>query len=351
MKQIIILLIIFSLGCGNKNNQAKSSTSKDKPQTITKTPTQYFGDSIIFYNVDGLIKLAKKEGIQELEKKIYPLDLVYFDYSYAKTIVDLEFESGFWARYVKNESIIEYEKPNLTIELADRFNSKYAAKKLFDYYQELPKLTHSDTFYDIYNDIDSYLKVLVKFDLPELTKKLKTDYEKWCEIAQNSQKKKYLTIDEVVKMSVEEQMQFRPNELIVDANYIALQLAGALKYLNIEGFDDPLIEKLKKQQSYPLANKYEFPISRYNDLKNDYFSTKTIKDTLKITDIKKDYKKLEKLIFDNFNNCCDARAYEVIEAKTKAYISVSRNNGFDEYFIEIKENDSIKIDLKSSILE
>jgi hypothetical protein len=112
-----------------------------------------------------------------------------------------------------------------------------------------------------------------------------------------------------------------------------------------------LIEKLKTKQTYPFANKYSFPKPIIFDSKANNNSSKTIQNSAVIRDFRKDYKKLEKLIFDNFENCCDSKVCEIIEKGSKAYVSVSRNNGYDFYIISLNPNNTIIIDLISSLIE
>ena len=308
-------------------------------------------DVVKIYNADELINTAKTKGFKELKKAISPIDLVYVDSTCASILIDLEFRSGFSSKHYDNNKIITYELPELTLDLADNFNNTKAGKKLFDYYCSIPKHCKSDTIYYIYNNLDDYLKVLVKFSSPRLIERLRQDYNTWTKLAQKSPKKSYPTIEEMRKTSFEESMKFKTSDLYVDCNFIALQIAGALNYLKVKGFDNSLIEKLKVTQTYPFSNRYSFPKPIIFDSKANYNSSKTIQNSGGIGDFKKDYKKVEKLIFDNFENCCDSKIYEIIEKGSKAYISVSRNNGYDFYTVRLNKDNSVIIDKISSIIE
>ena len=307
--------------------------------------------SLKIYNAEDLINIGKSKGFKELKNTIYPLDLVYLDSSYASTIIDLEFNDGFYSKHVYNNKIITYELPELTLELADNFNNTKAGIKLFDYYCSIPKHSKCDTIYYIYNRLDSYLKVLVKFSSPQLISKLKHDYYEWTKLAQKSPKKSYPTIENMRKTSFVESMKFKTSELYVDCNFIALHLAGALNYLKVKGFDDILIEKLKTKQSNPFAPRYSFPKPFIIDSKKDNYSSKTIQNKTSISDFRKDIKKIEKVIFDNFENCCDSKIDEIIFKGPKAYISVSRSNGDDYYIISLKANNTVVIDLIGGAIE
>jgi hypothetical protein len=308
-------------------------------------------DVVKIYSADDLINTAKTKGFKELQWTISPIDLVYVDSTYAQILIDLEFKFGFSSKHYDNNKIITYELPELTLDLADNFNNRKAGKKLFDYYCTIPKHCKADTIYYIYNNLDDYLKVLVKFSSPQLIERLKQDYNTWTKLAQKSPQKSYPTIEEMSKTSVKESMKFKTSDLYVDCNFIALQIAGALNYLKVKGFDNSLIEKLKTTQTYPYANRYSFPKPIIFDSKANYNSSKTIQNLTGIGDFRKDYKKVEKLIFDNFGNCCDSKIYEIIEKGSKAYISVSRNNGYDFYTVRINKDNSVVIDKISSIIE
>lgn len=308
-------------------------------------------DIVKIYNAGDLINIAKTKGFKELKKTISPIDIVYVDSTYAPTLIDLEFKAGFWNKDWDNNKIITHELPELTLELADNFNNIKAGKKLFDYYCSIPKHSKADTIYFIYNNLDDYLKVLVKFSSPQLIERLKQDYYDWTKLAQNSPKKSYQTIEEMRKTSFEESMKFKTSDLYVDCNFVALQIAGALDYLKVKGFDDMLIEKLKTKQSYPFASSYSFPKPNNIDSKTDNLTSKTIQNKTSISDFKKDFKKIERVIFDNFENCCDSKIYEIIEKDSKAYISVLRNNGYDFYKVGLNVNNTIVINLISSIIE
>ena len=129
-----------------------------------------------------------------------------------------------------------------------------------------------------------------------------------------------------------------------------LQIAGALNCLNVKGFDDKLIKKLLSRQSYPYAKEYSFPKPLIFDSTKIPFERKTIINKSKISDFRKDYKAIEKLILKNFDNSCNPKIIEIIEKKNKAYITVSRDNGCDYYLIIINKDNTIEIDLISSFI-
>lgn len=307
-------------------------------------------DALKIYNADELMKIAKNKGIQELEKSIDPINLVYLDSSYAQTIIDLEFKTKFLDKHPYNNKVVTYELPKLTIKLAEQFNIINAQKKLFEYYCNIPKFIKSDTIYYIYNHLDDFLKELVKINSPRLIARLKHDYNIWCELARKSPKKIYPTIEEMRKIPFKESHQFKPSDLLVDCNYISLQIAGALNYLKIKAFDDSLIEKLKAKQSNPFARKYEFPKPYFIESKRSDLS-KTIQNVTSISNFRKDFKKVEKLILDNYENCCDSRICEILYKGPRACVTILRNNGSDFYTVELNTDKTILIDFIGSLIE
>lgn len=306
-------------------------------------------NSLKIYDSDSLIKIAQGQGINALKKIIDPIDLVYVDSSSATPIMDLEFTTGLWGKHYDNNNVTIYYTPDLTLELADKFANKIAAKKLFEYYCKLPKVSRSDTIYNIYGNLDDYLKVLIKFNSVQLIQKLKEDFNEWSKIAQNSPKKRYQTIEEMKKTSFEESMKFKTSDLIIDCNYLLLQIAGALNYLKVQGFDKALLEKLKTNQTFPFASRYSFPVPSLSASKA--IRSKTIENSSNIKDLKKDYKKLETIILNNFEDCCGSRIYEIIEKGPKAHVTMARNNGSDFYTVTLEPNNKIVIDLISFIIE
>lgn len=296
------------------------------------------------YNASELINIGKQKGIRELEKKIQPIDLVYLDTSYASAIIDIEFKSGFLTKHYDNQNVYIYNTPETTMELADKFNNKKAGARLFEYYCKLPKFIKSDTIYSVYKDLDDYLKLLVKFKSPKLIERLKKDYYEWSILAKKAPKKVYPTIEEMQKIPFEESIKFKQTDLHYDCNFIVLQIAGALNRLKVAGFEDSLIEQLKAKQTYPFASRYSFPKAFNFEPMPNVASTKTVQNRSSISNFRTDIKKIEKIFTENFDYCCESKIYEIIENGCKAYFSVSRNNGFDSYKVEIKEDKTIKIE-------
>lgn len=301
-------------------------------------------NKIEIYNATDLINIGRNKGIHEIENKIYPIDLIRLNPSFASDIIDIEFKTGFWGKHHDNNNVYIFDIPKTTMELADQFNNEKAGAKLFEYYCKLPKFIKSDTIYYIYNNLDDYLKLLVKFKSPKLIERLKTDYFELSNLAKEAPRKIYPTAEERQKTSFEESLKFKQSDLSVDCNFLALQIAGALNSLHVVGFDNSLIEKLKTRQSWPYASRYSFPKTFNFGSKLNNKHTKTIQNRTSISNYRTDIKKIEKMFADNFDFCCDSRIYEIIEDGHKAYISVSRSNGYDYYKVEIREDKTIKVE-------
>lgn len=301
------------------------------------------------YNADELMNIAKTKGIHELERDINPIDLVYIDTSYATKLIDLEFKIGFWEKQYNGREITTYGLPSITMEFADNFNNSKAGKMLFDYYCLLPKIIKSDTIYNIYNHLDEYLKIMIKYNSTPLKERLIKDYDEWSNLAKKTPRKIYPTIDELRNLSIEDSLVYKTNNLYVDCNFIVLQIAGALDYLKVNGFNDSLLQIIKRKQTYPFANSYTFPKPYGKGLKSNYISRKTIENTTLITNFKTDYKKIEKKLLENFESCCDSKLFEIIEQGANAYIIMSHNNGYDYYKVILKPDNKIVITYLSSV--
>ncbi len=335
-----ILILILSL----------LSVAQLKAQQL-ETAQNSNSDSVTIYSSAYLINIAKHKGINELKNLINPIDLVYLDSAYAPKLIDLEFKSGFLGRHFDNDKIITYELPELTLAIADDFDYKKADKKLFDYYCSIPKFIRSDTLYYIYNNLDHYLEVLIKVNPAGLIEKLKKDYNEWTKLALKAPKKIYPTIEERQKMPFMESIKFKPSNLYPDCNFLVLQLAGALNYLNVKGFDNLLLENLKTRQTMPYLKSYSFPKPFFMGSKTNNSSRTIIQNKTKITGFRKDIKKLEQIFFGNFEYGSGSKLIKIIENGSKACLSFSRNNGSAFYLVTLKTDNTIAVDLLYSVIE
>ncbi len=313
----------------------------------TNTPT----DALKIYNATELLNIGKKKGIQEIEKIIEPINLVYLNKLYSSIIIDIEFKTGFLEKLKNHKNIYTFGIPKNTMEVATAFFDKNAGTKLFEYYNRLPKFIKSDTIYTIYNNLDDFLKILIKYKSPKLIDKLKRDYYEWYSLAKKAPKKVYPTIDEMQKTFSIESITYKPNDLYVDCNFLALQIAGALNILKVDGFDNLLLEKLKKIQTYPFAKKYTFPTTFDYDQPSKNKFNNICQNTEKINSFRTDISKVYKLLARTGYIDQKSELDMVIEDGLKAYVTTSRSNGYDFFLIEIIENNKIKIDLISSIIE
>ena len=94
---------------------------------------------------EDLIITAMTKGIEIIKDKTDPMNLLYMDSTLARKLIDVEFNSGFCIKHPDVRGIYIFGVPDCTIDIAKRFNDRYAAEKLFSYYCKLPKLIYSDT--------------------------------------------------------------------------------------------------------------------------------------------------------------------------------------------------------------
>jgi hypothetical protein len=343
---IFVLLTISISACGaifKRNDKTKSDETTDNQKSAQSRVVK-------IYHANELINIGKKQGLDALKDKIDPLCLVVLDTAYASTLIDLEFENGLWSTHPYNKNIKVCHVPETTRELAELLNNQKAVRKLYNYYCSIPKFNRSDTLYHVLNNLDEFLSVLLKNESPLLINRLKRDFVEWEALARTSPKKKYLSKEELKAPSFKDSQKFNPNELIVDCNYIAFQIAAALNSRNIVGFDDALMQKLKAKQSNPYLERYSFPKPEAGcfNVENTYISRKVLSIPPPALTISKDYKKIEKIILDSINNCCQSSLYEVIENGDAGYFLFSRNNGMDGYRVSIQDNNILVIDLMES---
>jgi hypothetical protein len=295
------------------------------------------------WSVDDFIKIGYTKGISKLESLNFDfINLVYIDSTLAKKIVDIEFKSTFYEKHSDSVGIYWYNRPKNTEEIASKFNDKYAAAKLFSYYKSLPKFIKSDTIYGVYNNLDSFLSILLYYNPKGLKEKLKKDFYEWQKISKKAPIKKYLNQKEMRAMNFMESLKLKKSDLYPDCNYLVFQLANAIKLLHEPGFDNRLIAQLKKKQTYPYIDAYQFPISKNHEFVN--FQNNVIKIKLgkrypNIATLVKDSKGFEKILLQGIENCCAVRVYQIIYDKNnKAYVETSRNNGSDGYRICLTGN-------------
>ena len=362
MKTGMIILSVSALifgGCIQRTNS--SNIYATLPQTDMLS-IQQFADTILkkdminpiqILDAEAIISEASKIGLKNLEKIINPIILTYLDFPFCSTLIEMEFKTDFLEKHHSNKNVYFYNLPKYTFELADEHNNKEALEMLFEYYIQIPKIAKSDTIYAINSNSDNFLKVLVKSNNPNLLKRLSKDYKEWSELAKISKPKSYLSREEFrerARNDLDEFLKFKEDDLYVDCSYKALQLAGALNYLKAEGFDNELLENLKKQQTYPYASDYEFKIFNFpTDQTNEY--VKVIPNTDQINNFKEDYQKIKNFLFKNVDNCCGAKITDIIYYKSKAYVYVLRNNGSNDYLLKLNTDNTITIKFISMIIE
>lgn len=314
-------------------------------QPITKT------DALKIYNATELLNVGKKKGIHEIENIVSPIDLVYLNPQYGSAIIDIEFKTGFLKKHHSEKNIYTYGIPTNTMEVADMYGDIKAGAKLFEYYCKLPKYIKSDTIRSIYNNLDDFLKLLVKYKSPKLIERLKKDYYEWSNHAKKAPKKSYQSVEEMMNTTFEESMKFKPSDLYVDCNFMALQIAGALNSLQVIGFDDKLLEKLKKEQSWPFAKSYSFPKTFNNNSTLSVNSAKSFENVTAIKSFRNDIKKLYELLVQNEYISSDSDIYRVIEDGSKACVYVTWADGYGVFRVELTEKNKVRVVLISSTTE
>lgn len=314
-------------------------------QPITKT------DALKIYNATDLLNVGKNKGIREIENFVNPIDLVYLNPQYGSAVIDIEFKTGFLKKHQNERNIYTYGIPTHTMEVAEMFGDIKAGAKLFEYYCKLPKYIKSDTIRSIYNNLDDFLKLLVKYKSPKLIERLKKDYYEWSNLAKKAPKKSYQSVEEMLNTTFEESMKFKPSDLYVDCNFMALQIAGALNSLQVIGFDDKLLEKLKKEQSWPFTNSYSFPrIFNYNSAFS-VNSAKLIDNVTAIKSFRNDINKLYELLVQNKYISSGSKIYRVIEDGSQACVYVTWADGYGVFRVDLTEKNKVRIVLISSTTE
>jgi len=305
------------------------------------------------YSVDELMTIGLKHGISKLESYVSPISILYVDSTKSKDIIAIEFKAGFVEKHSQSSEHFYYNVPFYTEYLAENFNDKYAGRKLFEYYRNLPKFIKSDTIYAMYGgDFDKYLAILIKLNIKNLNNILKQDFYQWNKLSQKTSPKQYPTFEELRNRSFEESMKFNESDLYLDCSFISFQLAYALNLLNEPKFDDKFVEELKAKQTWTFIDRYKFP-----KVNTRYYNSGFYKLEIPLT---KTYNNINELVLDssfetffikNVEDCCEANITVIVhDNKLTGFVGISRNNGSDDYRIKLN-NKTLIVETMSSIIE
>jgi len=303
-----------------------------------------------------------------------PMVLFYLDSTLTSTLIELEFKKGFLTKHYRNDSVYQYGIPNFTYTLANVYDNGKAIEKLFEYYKHIPKFIKSDTIYYIYSDLNDILRVLVKSKNPDIQERLLQDYQEWIALSKIAKPKSYLEEKERLEailnkdkmekermiqhdydedglyfertiefsFNFEEMMKFREDDLYVDCIRIAFQLAGALNYLKVNGFNNDLLENLRKQQTHFYVSFYEFKIFDFHPIDESSYIL-TVPDSGLIKNFNTDFQNIEKFLFKHVDSSLNARVTEIVYYKTKAYVYVEHDSGHNDYLLQLNTGDTITI--------
>lgn len=293
------------------------------------------------YNADELIKYGLKYGVAELCKLTDPSVIILLDKSYADKLIKMEFKEGFVEKYYQRKNLYIKRIPELTLTIAHQFGINNAKKKIFEYYCSIPKGITSDTIYDLYHDLNKVLDILVIYQSSSVIKRLVDDYHVWRDLIKTTPKIKYSKDGEI-----------RNGNSYNDCRYITLQLAGALCYLNVKGFDQDLLNYLISIQSSPMAKYYSIPEPIWHIFDVTKYSKKmpiTKKSKSPITSFRKDYKLIWKLIEKGGEYGKDSEIEEFIFKGNLAYIRISGSAWYNDYLVKIINKNAIAVAMISGL--
>jgi len=195
--------------------------------------------------------------------------------------------------------------------------------------------------------LDDFLSTLVTDKSEQLSKRLVDDYHIWKGLIENTPKMKYPTPEERSKESPNEWLNFHESELYNDPRVRALQIAGALNYLKVKGFNKKLLDSLISTQSCPWYDNYSFKKPEKPNVPL-YFTS--IKSKIPITNFEKDYEKILKIINKNLSGAFGSEIWQIVEKGNIAYINISITNGYTDYIVRIKDKNTILVALISQIV-
>jgi len=298
------------------------------------------------WKAEDLINVAMTNGLSKIKAITDPMNLLFMDSTLAKKLIDAEFNSGFCIKRSDVAGIYIFCEPEYTLKIAEKFNDRYAAEKLFSYYCKLPKFIHSDTIYNMYSSLEKMISTLKPYSLKGFREKLKRDYYDWQKLARKAAPKVYPVFKRGKKFNWMEEMKFRKSDLYPDCNLIVYILANALKDLKEPGFNEFLIEKLKKKQTYPylrvLFFSSPFPFSTYKSYLENNVTTRQVP-YYNIEQFVRNSKAVENIICPISGDWKSNINGDIIYCnKNKAWVEVSRQDGFDGYVLDLK-NHQLKI--------
>lgn len=293
------------------------------------------------------LSILDDKGLEYLESFTNPINLVYLNEANALTVIDKEFSTGLLQARRDSSGIYNYNTPSYTMEIATEFKNEYAAQKIFEFYQSLPKLIKSDTILYSFHNIDDILSILLFYFPNELENILIEDYVEWTKLAEKTKPKKYKTKKEMreerASIPFLERLKLKPEDLHIDCHFTAFQIAAALNKLGSDKFDDVFLTQLKQKQTFPFISNYTFPVFHDPD-SDDYRNNRKI--------VKLDYnyasieplvqapKKFVRLIQLNTNDFFGSQLTEILHnQKDKAIVFSTWSDGMDAYIIYLKNNE------------
>ncbi len=333
MKKLYFIIPIFILFLSCKNTKNIDSNN---------LVSNNYNENSNIISVEEIFKIWETKGTFDNLNSIYPSTLLYLDSNYSKRIIDLEFKSGFLEKHPDSTGIFWFKIPDVTLKIVNDFGDIYAADKLFEYYKKLPKYVRSDTMFLAYNNLEEIFNIFIHFKPLGLNKILKKDYDEWNKLSKIALPVKYKSIDEYRSTSFKESMKLKNSDLYYDCNYITFQLAYALKELNEPGFDDKLINELKKKQTYPFINSFELKKKFYKgnfykiDLNKEINLNKSYNDIKSFIDDSAEFKEY---ILNNIEMMPNLNIGKIIYDKSnKAYFETHFMYGRNGYIIFLNKN-------------
>jgi hypothetical protein len=144
------------------------------------------------------------------------------------------------------------------------------------------------------------------------------------------------------KMSIDEMLKIRPTDLYPDCSRLMLQLASILNYLQIDEFNNKLIDSLRTKQTFPFSSSYTFrPFFAEATEEKDY--SRIIHSSVPIKSFRDNILEIEQLVLKNFIGYDHAEEIYVLEKGLKAWMEFHHDSGYDSFLIEIINDHQLKI--------
>ena len=120
--------------------------------------------------------------------------------------------------------------------------------------------------------------------------------------------------------------------------------------MNITGFDNKLLDSLKKKQTAPYAKNFEFRVFHYDETQESD-TKKIVYNTQNIRNFETDFKKVETFLIQHCGEGSNARVSEIVFHRNRAYVLVHSDDShsYSDYILQLNADNTITVEYLTSV--